>query len=32
MGKKQKENKNSTPSSQHFEVFISGLPYETTEK
>ncbi len=31
MGKKQKQDKRHTPNPQHFEVFVSGLPYETTE-
>lgn len=31
MGKKHKELRNP-PNASHFEVFITGLPYETTEK
>lgn len=32
MGKKFKESRNSTSATPHLEVFLTGLPYETTEK
>ncbi len=32
MGKKQKQDKRHTVNPQHFEVFVSGLPYEATEE
>jgi RNA recognition motif-containing protein len=32
MGKKQKKNQTEIPAPEHYEVFISGLPYEATEK